>query len=288
MNVDGLLYKMDQIARKYTPGQIFLMAVFGTIIIGVPDYLLGTEISLSIFYFIPVGFAAWYAGPSLGVIVAACSTFPIFIGEWSAGFFFTHPGIILWNVLLHLGTMLVFVFLLEKLRFHLDNERTLARTDPVTGIFNRRGFMEHLQYSIDLMDRDGSQIALAYIDLDDFKQFNDRNGHDVGDKVLQDVANSLINSVRKTDVVARFGGDEFALLITGADRVNAENCIKKIRESFGFVFGSEQDAITCSIGCVTFHSPVSSMDNVIRAADSLMYKVKSGGKNGVAFEEFAQ
>jgi len=184
--------------------------------------------------------------------------------------------------------MLVFLFLLERLRRHLDNERALARTDPVTGIFNRRGFMEHLQYNIDLMARDGRPIALAYIDLDDFKQINDRRGHDAGDKVLQDVASSLVSSVRKTDIVGRLGGDEFALLITGADRIKAENCINKIRESFSIALGSDQCAITCSIGCVTCVSPVSSMDSVIRAADLLMYKVKSGGKNGVSFEDFMQ
>jgi diguanylate cyclase (GGDEF)-like protein len=287
MNINGPLYSIDKIAKKYTSIQIIFLAVLGVAIIGIPDYLLGTEISLSIFYFIPVGITAWYAGRFAGGLMGLISTLPIFIGEWSAGFFFRHPWIILWNVLLHLGTMLVFVFLLERLRCHLEHERALARTDPVTGIFNRRGFMEHLQYNIDLMAREGGPIALAYIDLDDFKQINDRRGHDVGDKVLRDIASSLTSSVRKTDVVGRLGGDEFALLIAGADRVKAENCINKIRESFNIVLGSGQHAITCSIGCVTCVSPVSSMDSVIRAADLLMYRVKSGGKNGVAFEDFA-
>jgi len=80
-----------QASKKYTPIQIIFLAAFGVVIIGIPDYLLGTEISLSIFYFIPVGIASWYAGRFAGGSMSLFSTLPIFVGEWSAGFFFRHP-----------------------------------------------------------------------------------------------------------------------------------------------------------------------------------------------------
>ena len=180
--------------------------------------------------------------------------------------------------------MLTVAYLLDRLRTQVDIEQQLARSDPVTGIFNRRAFLERLQYRLDLAVREEKPVVLAYIDLDDFKRVNDRGGHDEGDRVLRLVASTLTESVRRTDVVARLGGDEFGLLFAGADRASAERLIAKVRHSLLRTLTTEQSAVTCSIGCVTFQASAPDPDAALRAADSLMYKVKSQGKNAVAFE----
>jgi len=286
MELETLPRWLDDRLKSCTAFQILLVSLIGIVAIGIPDYLIGTDVSLSIFYFFPVGTAAWYAGNKTGTLTAILCTLPELAGELAAGHYLNHPKIVIWNVVLVLVTMLIFVRLIVTLGRQLDRERTLARTDPVTGIFNRRAFMDYLGHSIDLMERSERQIALAYIDLDDFKQINDRRGHDEGDRVLQQVADVLVSCVRKSDVVARLGGDEFALLIVDTNRMKAESCIGKIRESLHHVFESEQPPVTCSIGCVIFGSHPLNVQGAIRAADLLMYKVKSRGKDGVDFEDF--
>jgi diguanylate cyclase (GGDEF)-like protein len=191
---------------------------------------------------------------------------------------------LIWNGLLHFGFLLVIAYLLDRLRAHIEVEQELARSDHLTGIFNRRAFLEQLQFRCDLAAREGKPITLAYIDLDDFKRINDSSGHDEGDRILRLVASTVANSVRRTDVVARLGGDEFALLIAGADRTGAEGVIAKVMDSLRETLDCEKSVVTCSIGCVTYLSPPIDAATAIGAADALMYEVKNQGKNAVAFE----
>lgn len=194
------------------------MALLGVGVVGVPDYLVGSEISLSLLYLFPIGFATWYAGDKAGTAIVLVSTAAALAGE-IGGNYPLRPWIVAWNGVLRLGFMLVVAMLLDLLRVHLAIERRLARSDPLTGILNARAFTEHLQFRLDLSARDGRPISLAYVDLDDLKRLNDRGGHSEGDRVLRLVASTLAESIRGTDELGRLGGDEFALLIgarTGA------------------------------------------------------------------------
>jgi diguanylate cyclase (GGDEF)-like protein len=267
---------------KLSRAQIFGVALFGVVLVALPDYLAGAEISLSVFYLCPVGIATWYAGRSTGALIAFISALAALAGDMSAGHVFTR--IMVWDGLLHLGFMLIVAYLLDRLHTHIEIEHALARSDQLTGIFNRRAFFEHLQHSLDLAAREEKPMVLAYIDLDDFKQINDRSGHDEGDKALRLVARTLTEAVRRTDVVARLGGDEFGVLFAGVDLAGAERLIAKVRHSLLQTLASERSVITCSIGCVVFQTPPSNPDAALMAADALMYKVKSQGKNAVAFE----
>ena len=285
----NIAHTLDSVGRamsKLSRVRIFGVALLGVALVGVSDYLVGFEISLSVFYLGPVGIATWYAGRNTGVLIALISTLSAFAANLGAGHIVTRPGIMIWNGLLHFGFMLVVAYLLDSLRIHIESEQELARSDSLTGIVNRRAFLEHLQYHLDLAAREEKPITLAYIDLDNFKRINDRGGHEEGDRVLRLVASTLTESVRRTDMVARLGGDEFALLIAGADRAGAESLIEKVRQSLVQALDGEQSVVTCSIGCVTFQVPPPTADTAIRTADTLMYKVKSQGKNAVAFEVF--
>lgn len=286
VNIERAFGPVDGAMSKLSRARIFGVALLGVAVVGIPDYLIGFEISLSVFYLCPVSVATWYAGRKTGALIALISTFSALAADLNAGHFFSRPWILTWNGFLHLGFMLVVAYLLDSLRAHVEIEQELARSDPLTGIFNRRAFLEHLQHRLDLAAREGKPITLAYIDLDDFKRINDRSGHEEGDRVLRLVASTLTQSIRRTDVVARLGGDEFALVIAGADRSGAESIIAKTRHSLLRALDFEQSMLTCSIGCVTFQAPLPSADTAIRAADTLMYKVKNQGKNAVAFEVF--
>ncbi len=284
-----LLQKFKQIAlvvEKQRRINIASLALLLFVIIGTIDVAINANISLSFFYLIPIAFATWFVGRHCGIVIAILSAFTRIEEQIGSAFLRDHHDIIGWNIFLHLSFMLRFVWLFSLLRAHLKTEQALSRTDEVTGIPNRRAFMEKLRYVLDLETRSEHPVTLAYIDLDNFKQINDSRGHDEGDRVLQLVAVILMQSIRRSDIAARLGGDEFALLIPGANRVKAEFLIAKLRASLTDRLVTHQPRITCSIGCVTFISPPSDPDDAIRAADFLMYQIKRRGKNEVAFADF--
>lgn len=158
-----------------------------------------------------------------------------------------------------------------------------ARTDPLTGLLNRRAFLEEMSRHIDRLDREDQPGTLLFADLDDFKPVNDRLGHEVGDQVLQRTASILRHTVRPSDLVARLGGDEFALWMNGADHMTAaeraEHLCAEVPRELGEIAGDGVNSPSVSIGIATreagSHEPV---DNLLRRADQAMYAVKRGGR----------
>ena len=217
VNFERVFRLVDRAMAKLSRGQVLAAALVGVGVVAVPAYLLGSEISLSLLYLCPVGIATWYAGSKSGTVVALISTLSVVAGEFGDGDLLDRPWIAAWNAVLHLGFMLVIAYLLDRLRVHLAIEQRLADSDPLTGVLNARAFTVQLQARLDLAAREGNPITVAYFDLDDFKRINDRWGHGEGDRVLRLFASTLTQSIRRTDLLARVGGDEFALLIGAAD-----------------------------------------------------------------------
>ncbi|MGC8477974.1 MAG: diguanylate cyclase domain-containing protein, partial [Acetobacteraceae bacterium] len=158
-----------------------------------------------------------------------------------------------------------------------------ARTDALTGLLNRRAFMEELPRHLDRLDREHLPGTLMFVDLDNFKQANDRFGHEVGDQVLIRAARLLRGTVRPTDLVARLGGDEFALWLNGADQFTAAERAEAMRanaaEAFAAVTGTTRPEITLSIGIATRRAGGGEeIDSVMRRADQAMFAVKRGGR----------
>ncbi|MGE5825210.1 MAG: GGDEF domain-containing protein, partial [Bacteroidota bacterium] len=205
------------------------------------------------------------------------------VADLGAGHVYSSRAVLAWNGLVRMGIFLAFAQLLCALREQLDLAQHLARADPLTGLDNRRAFLERLQYVLALAARERRPLTLAYLDVDDFKGVNDAHGHAVGDQVLRLVARTLLKSLRRTDAVGRLGGDEFALLLPDTDRAGAEHLIAKTREALYHAFRTESARPTFSIGAVTFMEPTHDAEHALSAADALMYQVKSRGKDGIAF-----
>lgn len=158
-----------------------------------------------------------------------------------------------------------------------------SKTDPLTGLLNRTGFSESVS---GLLQRE-SISAVLYIDLDGFKAINDSCGHAVGDRVLQDVANTLRKCLRNTDEVARLGGDEFGICVHNLLEENdAHRLANKIIESISSIRVTElgdKSILGASIGiCLLPHHEAKCADSVTHVADSLMYQAKRSGKNSYA------
>jgi diguanylate cyclase (GGDEF)-like protein len=176
--------------------------------------------------------------------------------------------------------MLVVVVLLDKIRGLLQHEAALARVDPLTGVLNRRGFIERLDYLVHLADREHIEFALAYIDLDDFKEINDRIGHLAGDTVLAEAAERVRDVVRTADIACRVGGDEFAVILPESSLNDADQLYRRIQNSVSSRPLGQAGKLYLSAGVAELRAeddPVA----LFQRADDALYRAKEAGKGRV-------
>lgn len=160
---------------------------------------------------------------------------------------------------------------------------TMARQDPLTNLGNRRAFDERLQHELNRCRRDGTYLSLAILDVDYFKEVNDRYLHTIGDKVLIRLADILNDEIREVDYVARWGGEEFAVLITNSELEIAREASERMRERIAtarFDDLVEDMKITVSIGVASSYD-YADHSSLLVAADKALYKAKSEGRNRV-------
>ncbi len=169
----------------------------------------------------------------------------------------------------------------EALRTRIDDERSQAKTDALTGVPNRLAWEERLELEIAHRKRFGTPLVLVMWDVDHFKQVNDRFGHKAGDKVLRTLAHVLADNVRETDFVARYGGEEFVQLMTGSSIEECLPVVEKLRsaiEETGFHFRDQSVTITASCGLSEFRDG-DTPDQCFERADKALYKAKNAGRN---------
>jgi len=183
--------------------------------------------------------------------------------------------------------------LLERtLRYAIERKQTeqhlnrLAHYDTLTDIPNRILFRDRLEHAIRLSDRDDSQFALMFIDLNGFKQVNDSFGHDIGDTMIRICAERLQNAMRRSDSVARMGGDEFTLLMENTDNSTdiahvAEKIIESVAEPYRI--GGYEMSIGCSIGIAVYPEAGLDADTLLKNADIAMYQAKQQEDSGYRF-----
>jgi len=266
---------------------VVVAAAVSVLLIGALDHATGPGISLLLFYLVPISVVAWFAGLVPGIAVSVFASLILFLtgpqaagrAEWGHFHY--------WNVFMRFGVFAVVAYIVSMqaaIRRLLRREKELSRRDTLTGAVNGREFTELLSAEILRLSRYGRHFSLAYIDLDNFKSVNDLRGHASGDRLLRIVAEGLRDAVRSSDVVARLGGDEFAILLPETGAVPAEAVIRKVQGTVDDLLREGRWNVTMSIGLLTCETPPDSSDQVLRLADSLMYRAKSEGKNRVRRE----
>ena len=163
----------------------------------------------------------------------------------------------------------------------LESFKHEARTDALTGLFNRRGFKEILARRVGERNRRKSPVSLLILDVDEFKILNDRFGHPIGDAVLCGVGDILSRQVRQSDVVARPGGDEFVIVMPATDLDDAGNVAERIRRliaSHCFLLEKSEIKVSVSVG-VAEATPGESAEALYKRADQAVYAAKQAGRN---------
>ena len=180
---------------------------------------------------------------------------------------------------------------IDRARADAEYHRALALYDPLTDLPNRRLMMDRLRHALSASARRGDRAALLFIDLDNFKRLNDTQGHQIGDMLLQQVGHRLRLCLRESDTVARFGGDEFVVLLERLSpdmfeaTASVESVSGKILESLNEPYNLEgiEHTSTPSIGITMFSGASTTVDELLKQADVAMYRAKAEGRNAVRF-----
>jgi len=251
---------------------------------GLLDFLTGYELAFSLFYLIPVFFAGWFVGRWEGIAASFASALVLFGVDSASGHLYRNACIPFLNAGIRLSLFVVASMLLSELKTAMNREKELASTDYLTGAANSRRFFELLEMECERLERYGRPFTLAYMDLDNFKEVNDQFGHPEGDKALCAIVKYASEHLRKIDVVARLGGDELAFLMPEINDESAHRVLAKLKNGLTDEMARNNWPVTFSIGAVTCNGKLpETRKHLMKLADTLMYSVKNGGKNGIAW-----
>jgi len=277
------LERISNFIRRRSPATIIVSSVVVILAIGFADYFLGRNFSSALFFVVPVAVVTWYVGRAPGVVVSVLSGSSLVVTDWvfRSG---EHQALAFWNVIFPFFFFIGFVILLTLLKDSLAREEELSRTDPLTGLSNRRYFNELVDVDIGRSRRYGHPVSFAYIDVDNFKGINDSLGHDKGDEVLCLIADQFRSFLRSSDLIARMGGDEFAILLPETGSEDAAVAMTKLQEDVNAASRGRGWPVTLSIGLVTYSVAPESLEEIIKEADAMMYAVKEKTKNNISFK----
>lgn len=252
------------------------------LIVAFLDFATGTELSFSIFYLIPIFLFTWAVNGNVGIIVACISAAIWLYIEVISSPQYSSSFVYFWNSIIRLGFFLLPVLLIRN----LEQERMHARTDFLTTALNTRSFHDIAQRELDRSVRYHRPFTVAFIDIDNFKTINDTFGHMFGDMVLRSISQNIQKHIRKTDIIARVGGDEFALLLPEVDSDTARAAISKMQQKLIEEMITNKWPVTFSIGVITMNAPQLTVDEILGIADKMMYSVKNHGKNDIKYATF--
>lgn len=262
------------------PGPVVALAgVLMALTLGVLDKVIGHGINLSFFYLLPVLLVSWkFSARILSVLMASFCALTWFAAGALAGPGQSHSVI---NGIMCLGILAAVAYSFSTLKNVLQRERGFARIDYLTGIPNARDFYEKAEIEFSRSARYGRPLSIVVLDIDNFKFANDNYGHSSGDRLLHTVARTIQKTLRKTDTIARIGGDEFSILLPETESGAAMVAVNKVRDHLLRAVQKNGWPVTFSMGLITRMRTQCTLDNLMEMADDLMYRAKNDGKNKV-------
>lgn len=257
----------------------FIVALL--LVIGVVDYVTGTEIRMYPLYFIPIAIAASRFGRRAALVTAVSAALVWVAGTYEAGMHYSQDWIWIWNTVIQALAFWIVAELVAQLHAARLHESGLARVDRLTALLNRRAFLEQAPQMMALCRRHQWPLTLAFIDLDHFKELNDTLGHAKGDAALQEVADTMRARLRASDLISRIGGDEFAVMLPTLDAGEAGVILERLRAGIEQRMREMGCAVTASIGAINCAHPSAPIEQAMEEADRVMYLAKRAGKNRI-------
>lgn len=241
---------------------------------GFLDYVTGTDVTLTAIYLAPVALVAWRFGRIQALFVSLLCSVSAVVGDIVIAPNPSEQEHAVWNGLMLLATTLVVSMLVGRQREFVDRLRSTALHDPLTGLPNRIALSQALKREFARAARLGSVVGVAVADCDGFKEVNDRLGHAEGDRLLKVVARRLEGAFRAGDIVCRWGGDEFMVLVADADEDGARAAIDRAEVVLGGALEDAMPGFGMSIGWACGRPGTDTIDDLLARADTAMYEAK--------------
>ncbi len=265
---------------------LFAIGLMMVVIIGICDFLTGTELPFQIFYLLPVLWTAWFCHMNAGLALAFASVGAAHCINLPAREHLSPMRVIYLNDATYLIFYMVAGWMAGRLKGALEQTRALARTDLMTGLLSARAVYDIIQSEIMRLRRYQQPFTAIYIDLDNFKHINDRFGHKAGDEVLKAITQVIREKLRLTDTLGRIGGDEFFILLPETNAAQATLITKRLHNLIAEKSGDYQN-ITVSIGVITCIVAPASPDHLIQLAEKQLHLAKQDGRNRIHFAVLA-
>jgi diguanylate cyclase (GGDEF)-like protein len=259
------------------------------------DMVTPASMAFILIYLLPVVATAWWMDAFCAILVALAASLAWTVAHFNTGQLVS-PTLLAWN---SLSRLVVFVgtgwliAVLRRQRSHLAaqaaREHQLACSDPLTELPNWRGFETHLRLALARAARENRSMCIGYVDLDNFKRVNDLHGHAIGNDVLQRLGQLLRETVRGQDLVARIGGDEFALVLDAFDVDRVKRVGQRLVDAVaGLGDQLPNSGLGASVGLVLVSNPdgwAQKTEQLLQLADRAMYQAKQAGKGRLVITE---
>lgn len=274
---------LDRLSR-WPRGRLWVLFIGLTLFVGVADWASGERYTVYVLYFPIVALSAWLLGMRAAIVFS-------FLGSilWIVDDVVSPPEPLpylakYWQASIRFIVFVAFANALVRLQRTMKHEFRLSHFDSLTGLSNRGSLFGSGPRDLARCRREGKPLTAIFIDLDDFKKVNDFQGHAEGDRVLQVVADCIRGTARKSDLIARIGGDEFVVLAAEMGFEQARTFIDRMLKNLRMAMTKGNWPVTFSIGAATYEFPPETIDELIRTADELMYTVKRSRKDSVRHE----
>lgn len=271
---------LDHLSGWPRPLLIAMFTVF-TLLIGLYDYLTHEQAAVSVLYFPLISIACWVVGlrSAVALSLLACVLWildDLFMPNrpWPKGFKY-------WQTAMNFLVYVAFAYMLAKLKITMQWQHRVSRSDELTGLANRAALFEDGRRDLARCRRIRRPLTAVFIDLDEFKQVNDLYGHAEGDRVLRTAATCIRLNTRESDLTARIGGDEFVVIAPEMPYEAAQRYAERLQQCFVAEMGRQGWPVTVSLGVATFNCPPATVDELVKAADDLMYTAKRLQKNSI-------
>ncbi|MCK6620751.1 MAG: GGDEF domain-containing protein [Calditrichaceae bacterium] len=265
--------------RRESNLQLILSGTLILVVVAVIDYKTGFEFGFSVFYLLPILVFTWIGGKFAGISLTVIGILLWAEVDILAGHASVNPRGIYLSAAAEFLLFLVSMALLLKLKSSYERERQLSRIDPLTGLANRRFFLELTKIEQDWCRRHQKPLTIAYLDVDNFKTVNDTRGHQAGDALLKEIARTITENVRSLDIAARLGGDEFVVMFPELEAERVRMVLDRFLNHLRTRMRAGSWPVTFSIGAVTYYDLDHSLEEMITQSDQLMYEAKKAGKN---------
>lgn len=258
------------------PRYLLVSAALGFMVaLEIVNYFAGHEFRLIVFYLVPLYLLTWFVNIRWALLFAAILSLSWYlVGRLIIGMELPSHA---WNAVTRLAIFIAFIYMINAYK----RESVFAREDFLTKIANSQHFAETAAMELERCRRYGHPFSVVYLDIDNFKDVNDRFGHSAGNRLLYEVAQDMRRNTRSIDTVARLGGDEFAVLFPETGYEQARAAVSILRDKMLSLARERSWPVTFSFGLVTFQKAPGDFDEMVRQADMLMYQAKREGKDQI-------